>query len=680
MRNPLLDSHGLPPFSDIRPEHVEPAIDEILADNRSRIRQILTDNSEYTWDNLMQPLEELNDRLSRAWSPVRHLNSVMNNEDLRKAYNACLPKLSDYATELAQDEDLYRAARSVRERDDFARLSAAQRKAVDNALRDFRLGGVTLDPEDKARFKVISQELSALSAKFEENVLDATNAWSRHITDEAELAGVPESTRRIMAEAATQKALDGYLLTLDFPVFFGVIAYCDNRELRREIYEAFTTRASDTGPHAGRWDNTENMERILALRHEQARLLGFNNYAELSLEPKMASSTDEVMGFLNELAGRAKPAADGEFAELQAFARESDGVDPLQAWDIPYYTEKLRHQRHELSAEDLRPYFPADRVIHGLFRVVERLYGVSIRERTAEVDTWHPDVQFFEIRDSDGSLRGQFYTDLYARGQKRGGAWMDVCRMRKAGPEGLQHPVAYLTCNFTPPAGGEAAQLTHDEVQTLFHEFGHGLHHMLTRVDVPAVSGIAGVPWDAVELPSQFLENWCWNPAALRRISSHYKTGEPLPDSMIEKLQRARNFHSAMHMVRQLEFSLYDMRLHAEYDPARGARHQTLLDEVRREVAVIQPPEFVRFQHGFSHIFAGGYAAGYYSYLWAEVLSADAFSLFEENGVFDPATGRRFLSEILERGGSRNAMASFEAFRGRSPSADALLRHCGLNE
>ncbi|MBA1146701.1 oligopeptidase A [Ectothiorhodospiraceae bacterium WFHF3C12] len=678
MTNPLLDTRGLPPFSAVRPEHVEPAIDTILAENRAAIQRLLAETESFTWDSLMQPLEDLEDRLSRAWSPVRHLNSVMNTEALREAYNACLPKLSEYTTELAQNEDLYRAVKAVRERDDFTRLPAAKRKAVDNALRDFRLGGVALDPEKKARFKAISQELSALSAKFEENLLDATNAWSKHVTDESELAGVPASTLHVMAEAAAGKGLEGWLITLDFPVFFGVIAYCDNRPLRRELYEAFTTRASDTGPHAGRWDNSEVMERILALRHEEARLLGFDNYAELSLEPKMADSTAQVMEFLDELAARARPAAEGEFAELQAFARDTDRVDPLEAWDVPYYTEKLRQQRHQLSAEDLRPYFPADRVIQGLFRVVERLYGIAIQERTGDAETWHPDVQFFEIRDGDGSLRGQFYTDLYARGHKRGGAWMDVCRMRRAGAEGLQIPVAYLTCNFTPPAGGTVARLTHDEVLTLFHEFGHGLHHMLTRIDVPAVSGIAGVPWDAVELPSQFLENWCWEREALDLFAAHHETGAPIPDELYQRMIAARNFQSAMQMVRQLEFSLFDFRLHMEYQPEQGARIMELLDEVRDAVAVVRPPAFNRFPHSFGHIFAGGYAAGYYSYKWAEVLSADAYARFEEEGVFNQDTGRSFLENILEKGGSEDLMDLFVAFRGRKPSIEALLRQSGL--
>jgi len=677
MSNPLLDSEGLPPFSRIRAEHVEPAVDVILADNRQRIRELLEATDHYTWDNLLRPLEDLNDRLERAWSPVRHLNAVMNSAPLREAYNACLPKLSDYATELAQDEALYKAVRSIHDGGAFETLTTAQRKAVDNALRDFRLGGVALEPEAKARFKAISQELSALSARFEENLLDATNAWSKHVTDTAALAGVPDSALRVTRQAAEAKGLDGYLLTLDFPVYFAVMAYADDRALRREIYEAFNTRASDTGPHAGRWDNSEVMERILALRNEQARLLGFDNYAELSLEPKMASSTQEVMDFLQRLAKRAKPAAEEEFRTLQAHARDIDGLEALQAWDVAYYSEKLRRERHRLSAEDLRPYFPADRVLAGLFQVVERLYGIRIAERK-DVDTWHPDVQFFEIRDAGDHLRGQFYTDVYARGQKRGGAWMDVCRMRRADPDGMQTPVAYLTCNFTPPTGGEVAQLTHDEVQTLFHEFGHGLHHMLTRVDVPAVSGINGVSWDAVELPSQFLENWCWEREALDLFAAHVKTGEPLPEELYQRMIAARNFQSAMQMLRQLEFSLFDFRLHLEYDPARGARVMELLREVREAVAVVPQPAFNRFPHGFGHIFAGGYAAGYYSYKWAEVLSADAFSRFEEEGVFNPETGRSFLENILEKGGSEDAMDLFVAFRGRRPSIEPLLRHSGL--
>ena len=675
--NPLLTMDGLPPFSQIRPEHVEPAIDFLLADNRQRIEALLDGLDTPTWETLVAPIEEWEDRLSRVWSPVGHLNAVMNNEALRSAYNACLPKLSDYATEMGQNERLFRAYKAVAE--SGAGLDEGQRKVLDNALRDFHLSGIDLPAEQKARFKAISQELSQLTSKFEENLLDATNAWSKQITDESQLAGLPPSAKDLARQTAEQRDLPGWLLTLEFPSYYPVLTYADDRALRLELYEAYHTRASERGPHAGQFDNTAAMEKILALRHELAQLLGFASYAERSLAKKMARSTTDVVAFLEDLARRSRPQAEREMAELAAFARERDGLEALEAWDVAYYSEKLREQRYAFSQEEVRPYFPATRVVPGLFAVAERLFGVTIRE-VGGVDVWHPDVRFYEIRDRAGELRGQFYLDLFARPKKRGGAWMDDCRGRMRHGDRLQTPVAYLTCNFTPPVGGKPSLLTHDEVETLFHEFGHGLHHMLTRVDYPPVAGINGVAWDAVELPSQFLENWCWEREALDLIAGHFETGAPIPGDLYGRMKAAKNFQSAMQMVRQLEFALFDFRLHLGYDPAKGGRIYDTLDAVRREVAVIRYPEFNRMPHGFSHIFAGGYAAGYYSYKWAEVLSADAFSLFEERGVFDPDTGRSFRENILERGGSRDAMDLFVAFRGREPRIDALLRHSGIAE
>jgi oligopeptidase A len=675
--NPLLNLDGLPPFSQIRPEHVEPAIDFLLADNRQRIEALLDGLDTPTWDTLVAPIEDWEDRLSRAWSPVGHLNAVMNNEALRSAYNACLPKLSDYATEMGQNERLYRAYKAVAESGEA--LDEGQRKVLENALRDFHLSGVDLPADKKARFKAISQELSQLTSKFEENLLDATNAWSKLVTDEAALAGMPESAKDLARQTAAQRDQEGWLLTLEFPSYYPVLTYAEDRGLRRELYEAYHTRASERGPHAGQFDNTGAMERILALRHELARLLGFANYAERSLAKKMARSTGDVVSFLEDLARRSRPQAEREMVELTAFARERDGLDALEAWDVAYYSEKLREQRYAFSQEEVRPYFPATRVVPGLFAVAERLFGVTIREVDG-IDVWHPDARFYEIRDGAGELRGQFYLDLYARPKKRGGAWMDDCMGRMRHGERLQTPVAYLICNFTPPVGAKPSLLTHDEVETLFHEFGHGLHHMLTRVDYPPIAGINGVAWDAVELPSQFLENWCWEREALDLIAGHYETGAPMPDDLYGRMKAAQTFQSAMQMVRQLEFALFDFRLHLGYDPAHGGRIYETLDAVRREVAAIRYPEFNRMPHGFSHIFAGGYAAGYYSYKWAEVLSADAFSLFEERGVFDPETGRSFREHILERGGSRDAMDLFVAFRGRGPRIDALLRHSGIAE
>ncbi|MGD8577578.1 MAG: oligopeptidase A [Thiohalophilus sp.] len=678
MSNSLLEMTGLPPFSKIKPEDVEPAVDTLLKQNREQLQHLLTNTGKYSWDNLIQPLEEMDDRLDRVWSPVSHMNSVVNSDELREAYNACLPKLSDYGTELGQNEQLYRAYKSIADSPEYEQLGAAQKKIIDNALRDFHLSGVDLPADKKQRYKEIQQRLSSLTTKFEENLLDATHAWHKQITDENQLAGLPESARAMAKQAAGDKQLDGWVFTLDFPSYYAILSYADDRKLRSEMHEAYVTRASDQGPGAGQWDNSEVMEEILALRHELAGLLGFANYAERSLATKMAESPDQVLSFLHDLARKAKPVAEQDLEELAVFAREEHGLDKLEPWDIAYYSEKLRQHKYAVSQEDLKAYFPESRVIPGMFEVVKRLYGIEIRE-TDDVDTWHPDVRFYEIRDGQGNLRGQFYLDLYARAKKRGGAWMDDCRGRLRQHNGdLQTPVAYLTCNLTPPIGDDPALFTHDEVITLFHEFGHGLHHMLTQVDYIGVSGINGVAWDAVELPSQFMENWCWEREALDIITGHYQTGEPLPEDLYRKMYAAKNFQAGLRMVRQLEFALFDFRLHLEYDPAQGGRIQQILDQVRDEVTVVKPAPYNRFQHGFSHIFAGGYAAGYYSYLWAEVLSADAFSLFEENGIFDRPTGNRFLNSVLEQGGTREPMELFVSFRGREPEIDALLRHNGI--
>ncbi|MEJ2424876.1 MAG: oligopeptidase A [Candidatus Thiodiazotropha sp.] len=675
MNNPLLDMPGLPAFSKITPETVEPAIDQLLQENRALTERLLDQDQAPTWDNFIDPLEEADDRLSRAWSPVSHMNSVVNNDALREVYNACLPKLSEYATEMGQNSRLCEAYKQVaRQSQD---LDTAQQKLLDNALLDFRLSGVDLPEDKKQRYKEISQELSRLTTRFEENLLDATHAWSKLISDPQALAGLPESALALARQTATQRDQEGWLLTLEFPSYYPVMTYADDRALRRELYEAYSTRASERGPHGGQWDNTEVMEQILKLRHEQALLLGFDNFAERSLARKMARSTDEVLAFLNDLARRSRPQAEQELQELRNFARNEYGVTELEAWDIGYYAEKLRQFRYDISQEELKPYFPETRVVPGMFAVVERLYGIEIRPVDG-VDAWHPDVRFYEIRDRKGHLRGQFYLDLYARPKKRGGAWMDDCATRFFSARMDQIPVAYLTCNFSPPVGDQPALFTHEEVQTLFHEFGHGLHHMLTLIDYPGVAGINGVAWDAVELPSQFMENWCWEKEALQLIAGHVDDGHPIPDALYDRMYAAKNFQSAMQMVRQLEFSLFDFRIHQEYDPARGGRIYEILEEVRDQVSVVRPPAWNRFPHGFSHIFAGGYAAGYYSYKWAEVLSADAFSRFEEEGIFSPRAGEDFLHEILEQGGSRDAMDLFVAFRGREPQIEPLLRHCGI--
>jgi oligopeptidase A len=677
MINPLLATADLPAYAAIQPEHVEPAIDQLLVENRTQIERLLAANATYTWDNLIRPLEELEDRLNKAWSPVNHLHSVRDSEALRAAYNACLPKLSAYHTELGQHEGLYRAYQQIADGSEYARLDSAQRKVIDDALRDFRLSGIALPPERRDRYKAIQQELAQLSARFSENVLDATQAWTKLLTNEARLAGLPEPARALARQTAQQRGLDGWLLTLELPSYLPVLNYADDRELRREMYDAYCTRASDQGPNAGQWDNGPVMERILALRYELARLLDFRDYTEYSLATKMADSPDQVLAFLADLAGRARPRAQRELDELRGFARSQFGIESLETWDIGYYSEKLRQHRYQLSQEELRPYFPATRVLPGLFAVAERLFGITIRPLDG-VEVWHPDVRVYEIVDSVGTRRGRFYLDLYARPHKRGGAWMDGCLARRLMDDRVRLPAAYLVCNFTPPVGDDPALLTHGEVLTMFHEFGHGLHHLLTTVNYLPVAGIHGVEWDAVELPSQFLENWCWSREALDLLAGHYQTGEPLPEELYQRMLAAKHFQAGIFLVRQLEFGLFDFRLHRDYEPARGGRVLEVLDEVRQQVAVIIPPVWNRFANAFTHIFAGGYAAGYYSYKWAEVLSADAFSAFEENGIFDVPTGERFRRSILEVGGSRPALASFIEFRGREPQIEPLLRLSGI--
>ncbi|HHQ4464500.1 oligopeptidase A [Aeromonas veronii] len=678
MNNPLLTMDSLPPFSQIKPEQVQPAVMQAIADYKQKISDVLAQRDPHTWDSLIAPLEEVNDRLSRIWSPVSHLNSVLNSEALREAHDACLPLLSEFQTYVGQHEGLYQAYLALSQSDDFPLLSGAQRKEIQNTLRDFRLSGIGLPAEAQQRYGEIQARLSELASRFSNNVLDATQGWHKLVADEAELAGLPDSVRAAARQMAELKGKEGWLFTLDIPSYLPVMMYADNRELRAEMYEAFTTRASDQGPNAGKWDNSAIMSELLTLRRELAQLLGFANYAELSLATKMADKTEQVVSFLTDLAAKSLPQGKAELEEIRAFAAEQHGQSELAAWDLAYYAEKLKQHKFSISDEQLRPYFPASKVVKGLFEVVKRVFGMKVRERLG-IDTWHPDVRFYDIFDADDELRGSFYLDLYAREHKQGGAWMDVCLGRRYRQDGsLQKPVAYLTCNFNGPVDGKPALFTHNEVVTLFHEFGHGIHHMLTRIDVAGVAGINGVAWDAVELPSQFLENWCWESEALAFISGHYETGEPLPADLLEKMLTARNFQAAMQMLRQLEFALFDFRLHQEFDPANPDLIPTLLDEVRSQVAVMTPPAFNRFQHSFSHIFAGGYAAGYYSYKWAEVLSADAFSRFEEEGIFNPATGQSFLKNILEKGGSKEPMELFRAFRGREPKVDALLRHSGI--
>ncbi|MDB5810264.1 MAG: prlC [Betaproteobacteria bacterium] len=677
--NPLLDLSGLPRFDAFKPEYVTPAVDELLAANRAAIIKLAADSASPTWENFVSPLYDATERLNRAWGQVGHLNAVMNSPELREVYNANLPKVTQFYTEYGQNQQLFERFKQLGASGLMTQLTPAQRAVIEHELRDFRLGGADLSADSKKRFTELREKLSALTSRFSDNILDATNAYAHVVESKATLAGIPDDALEAAHEAAVADGKSGWKFTLHAPSFMPVMQYAEDRALRETIYRAYSTRAAEFGKPE--WDNTPLISEIVALRQELAQLLGFASFAEYSLEPKMAESPQQVLKFLGDLAAKARPFAARDLAELKEFARDELGLADLQAWDIAYASEKLRNARYAFSDQEVKQYFPETTVLPGMFRVVETLYGVAIEETDAP--KWHPDVRFFSIRDREKSLVGQFYLDLYARPSKRGGAWMDDAITRRRTGSGIQTPVAYLNCNFAAPVGEvdgkkRPALFTHDEVITLFHEFGHGLHHLLTRVDELGVAGINGVEWDAVELPSQFMENFCWEWDALLPLTHHIDNGAALPRSLFDKMLAAKNFQSGMQMVRQIEFSLFDLHLHFDFDPAGGVSVQGLLDDVRRQVAVIVPPPFNRFAQSFSHIFAGGYAAGYYSYKWAEVLSADAFSLFEERGVFDAETGRRFRDEILAVGGSRPALDSFVAFRGRPPSIDALLRHNGM--
>jgi oligopeptidase A len=669
--NPLLEEGPLPRFEAIRPEHVVPAVSGLIAAQRASVAQI-EGLSEPTFHALVVPLERLRHRLGRVWSPVAHLNAVMNSEPLRAAYNECLPLLSEFHTDLAQSEPLYRAYFHISEQEGAA-LDPVQRQVVEHALRDFRLAGVALDPARKARFKAIMMELSRLSARFEENVLDAIGAWSHHVTDRGQLAGVNAGILEQAERRAHEQQLPGWLFGLDQPTYVAVMTDGESEPLRRAFYEAWATRASDRGPSAGQFDNGPVMADILRLRHEAARLLQFASYADYALANRMAHTVPEVLDFLRQLVRAARPAGIAELAALEQFAGRT-----LAAWDLSYYSERLQKSRFDISQEQLRQYLPLPRVLAGLFEVAERLFGVRIHERK-DVPLWHPSARYFEVHSAGDEPLASFYLDAYARPHKRSGAWMDDCIGRRALDDSpLVRPVAYLVCNSLPPSGERPALLTHDDVVTLFHEFGHGLHHMLTRVGYPSLAGINGVAWDAVELPSQFMENYAWQPEVLERIGRHISTGAPIPATTQRQLIATRSFQPGLRTLRQLEFALLDMRMHAEYDPAQGARIYETLHEVRAEVAVVPIPQWNRYPHSFSHIFAGGYAAGYYSYKWAEVLAADAFGAFLEHGAFDHTTAQRFLNSILARGGSRDPLEAFVEFRGRKPTIDALLRQYGI--
>lgn len=677
MSNPLLNYTGLPAFSQIKAEHIQPAVEAVIQECRETVERVAQIENP-TWENFYVPQMMVGDKFSRVWSPVGHLNGVKNSPELREAYQACLPLLSEYSTWAGQHQGLYQGYVKLKNSPEFANYSVAQKKAIENSLQDFELSGISLPADKQKRYGEISARLSELTSQFSNNVLDATMGWDIVVTDVEQLKGLPESALEAAKLSAESKGKKGYRFTLEFPSYLPVMTYCENRELREAMYTAYVTRASEQGPNAGKWDNTPIIEEILKLRFEKAQLLGFDTYADLSLATKMAENPRQVLDFLNDLAVRSKKQGKNELCELKMFAYNNYGVHHFDLWDISYYAEKQKQALYSINDEELRPYFPEDRVLSGLFEVIKRIFDMRVEEQFG-VDTWHEDVRFFNIFDKNDRLRGSFYLDLYARENKRGGAWMDDCINQKRLADGtLQKPVAYLTCNFNKPLGDKPALFTHDEVTTLFHEFGHGIHHMLTEIEVSEVAGINGVPWDAVELPSQFMENWCWEEEALAFISGHYETGEPLPKAKLEQLLAAKNFQAAMFVLRQLEFGLFDFRLHYEYDPAKGARTLEILKEVKEQVAVAKGVEWARTPHSFSHIFAGGYAAGYYSYLWAEVLSADAFSRFEEEGIFNAETGQSFLDNILTRGGSEEPMVLFERFRGRKPTLDALLRHKGI--
>jgi oligopeptidase A len=674
MENPLLDFSALPRFGAIQPGHVVPAIEALVTQARAVIERLAAGQEEPTWDDFVEPLETANEGLARAWAQVSHLNAVVNSPALREAYNAALPLVTQFSAEQAQDLRLFGRFKALAASAEFPKLSPGKRRLVDNELRDFRLGGAELPEAGKARFRQLQEELAALSARFQDNVLDATNDFGLFVTDPARLAGIPGDVLEAAKEAAGRDGREGWKLTLHMPCYLPVMQYADSRPLREQMYRAFVTRASEFGKPG--WDNTPLMGKILAKRAEVAKLLGYGTFAGVSLATKMAQSPSEVIAFLEDLAARAKPFAERDMAELVEFAGAELGLGEVCAWDVPWVSEKLRQRRYAFSDNEVKRYFPEDAVLGGLFRVIESLYGVRVKP--AQAETWHPDAKFFVIEDAKGALVGQFYLDLYAREAKRGGAWMDDARNRRRLATGIQTPVTFLTCNFSAPSGGRPAFFTHNEVITLFHEFGHGLHQLLTRVDELGVSGLAGVEWDAVELPSQFMENFCWEWEVVSHMTRHGDTGEPLPRALFDRMVAAKNFQSGMQFVRQIEFALFDMHLHHDFDGSRETLLE-LLGRVRQRVAVVHPPEWNRFPNQFSHIFGGGYAAGYYSYKWAEVLSADAFGAFEEEGVLNPATGARFRDEVLGVGGSRPAMDSFVAFRGRKPRIDALLRHNGMN-
>ncbi len=676
LKNPLLKKDALPLFKNIQNKHIEPAVDAILQKNRLALKKLLK-QKHLTWDNFMLPLSKMSDELHRMWSSVSHLNSVMDSEALRKIYERCLPKIVRYEAELDHNTELYRAIGSIKSSAQFKHFNAQQRRIISHYLRDFKLAGITLSVEKKKELMKLEENLSQLATQFSNHLLDATDSWHYQITNKNDLAGLPTHIIEKAKVAAQGKRKKGWLFGLDMPTYQSVMLYAENQKLRKNLYVAYVTRASELGPNAKQFDNTKIIEEILSARLQIARLVGFQNFADYSLATKMAKNSNEVLGFLNHLSQRSSPAAKKEVSALKQFAKKQFGVTQLNAWDIPYYSEKLKGSLFHLSQEQLRPYFPEEKVLFGLFNLVEKLFGITIKEKENN-QVWHKDVKYFQIY-KNKKLRGGFYIDLYARPKKRGGAWMEDGRSRyKISKNKMQFPVAYLTCNFSKPTKKHPSLLTHEEVITLFHEFGHCLQHLLTQVDYLDISGIHGVEWDAIELSSQLMENFCWQPKVIAMISSHYKTGSPLPDALLSQLLQSKHFQSGLQMLRQLAFALFDFKLHVEFNPRKKNQVQKILNEVRRKTSVFPTPSFNRFQHSFSHIFAGGYAAGYYSYKWAEVLSSDGFEKFESHGVLSKKIGREFLKHILETGGSEDAAILFKKFRGRKPKIDALLRYSGI--
>ena len=673
MNNPVLNRQSLPLFDQIKPDHISPAIESILKEANTLIESLKKKSATASWENFVEPIEIISEKISRAWGQIEHLNAVVNSDNLRKAYNDNLIKLTEFYTNLSQDESLYKKYQSLKDGEAFKSLTSSQKRIIDNVLREFKLGGAELNETDKKRFKAIQEKLAKLSTQFEENILDATNEFSIFVDNLDELRGIPEENiRKALADAKEDKR-EGYKFTLHFPSYLPVMQYADSRPLREKLYHAYATRASELA--SPEFDNTKLIEEILALRYESSKLLGFKNFTEMSLVTKMAKSSEEVISFLMDLANKAKPFALKDMDELKSFSKTLN-IEKLEAWDVAYVSEKLRQAKYSFSENEVKQYFPEHRVLKGLFKVVETIFKLKIIK--SDAPTWHKDVSFYSIKNEDDELIGQFYFDLYARNHKRGGAWMDEAISRYKNSLESSHPVAFLTCNFSSPSENKPALFSHDDVITLFHEFGHGLHHMLTTVDDYSISGIKGVEWDAVELPSQFMENFCWEWEVVKHMTEHVDNKDPLPKTLFDKMIEAKNFQSGMQTLRQIEFSLFDIRLHTEYSNQNKINPLTLLETIRDEIAVVRPPSWNRFPNSFSHIFAGGYAAGYYSYKWAEVLASDAFSLFEEQGILSSHAGQKFKNEVLSKGGSRPAMESFVAFRGREPSVDALLRHNGM--